>query len=230
MTSGGWVASANTMLPRTSVGRSLIQTILHSTPTTGYGNQSVQVVTDDAPTIASACLIRPGADTHAYNQDQRYVPLPLAWTQGNEIRLVGPANANEAPPGDYMLFIVNQSGVPCVARWVRVRAGATMPLVDVPGGGGIPTRYALRQSRPNAFSNSTRIAFDLPVACRVKLEIFDPQGRRVRRLLDAGMTPGSHAVDWDHRLEGGRAAKAGVYLYRLTAGSFRDQKRLILTP
>ena len=64
--------------------------------------------------IASLTLIRLGAVTHAFDQDQRYVPL--TFTQGAGTLNGSPlANANLAPPGYYMLFIVNSNGVPSIA-------------------------------------------------------------------------------------------------------------------
>ena len=64
-------------------------------------------------------LIRPGSTTHQVDTDQR--ALPLTFTAGSgQLTMRTPANGNIAPPGHYMLFIVNRSGVPSVARWVRL--------------------------------------------------------------------------------------------------------------
>jgi hypothetical protein len=77
------------------------------------------IQSSDAASIASVALIRPGAVTHAFDQDQRFVPL--TFTAGsNSLTIPAPANANLAPPGYYMLFIVNSSGVPSVASFVRL--------------------------------------------------------------------------------------------------------------
>lgn len=80
--------------------------------------------------VAGACLIRPGAATHTYNQDQRYVPLTVASQTGHQVVLNAPANAHEAPPGKYLLFVlrtdeVSGKAVPSVARWVNVGAAKT---------------------------------------------------------------------------------------------------------
>lgn len=73
-----------------------------------------------------------------------------------------------------------------------------------------PTAFALRQNRPNPFSGRTAIHFDLPVETRVRLEIFDAQGRRVRMLAEGTYPAGFHALEWDHRDDGGQALGAGV--------------------
>jgi hypothetical protein len=66
-------------------------------------------------------LIRNGAVTHSFNMDQRYVPLTFQQAAGG-LTVQAPADANLAPPGTYMLFIVNSNGVPSVAPFVRLPA------------------------------------------------------------------------------------------------------------
>jgi len=67
--------------------------------------------------IAQVSLIRLGAVTHGFNQNQRY--LRLAFTQGGGgLNVQAPQDAMTAPPGDYMLFIVNANGVPSLASGV----------------------------------------------------------------------------------------------------------------
>ncbi len=67
--------------------------------------------------ITSAVLVAPGATTHANDMSQRVVPLARNSTTGE---LTAPANENIAPPGYYMLYLVNAQGVPSAARWVSL--------------------------------------------------------------------------------------------------------------
>ncbi len=84
-------------------------------------NSSFFVQTPDAASIASVSLIRNGSVTHAFNMDQRFVPL--TFTQGSGgLNVQAPADANLAPPGYYMLFIVNSNGVPSIAPFVHLPA------------------------------------------------------------------------------------------------------------
>ena len=92
----------------------------------------------------------------------------------------------------------------------------------------LPNAFALRQNKPHPFSTSTTIRFELPARATVSLELFDAAGRLVRTLADGQFPAGFHDVDWDHRDEGGRPLRAGVYLYRIRAGTFGDQKKLVL--
>jgi hypothetical protein len=79
------------------------------------------VVTPDALNIASVSLVRPGAATHGFDQDQRFVPLSFI-LDGGDLRVQAPADGNLAPPGYYMLFVISQDGVPSVAEFVRLPA------------------------------------------------------------------------------------------------------------
>ena len=82
-----------------------------------YGAQFT-ISTPDAASISKVALVRLGAVTHSVNMEQRYVPLR---SPGNgQVSATAPANVNVAPPGYYMLFIVDSAGVPSVAKMVQL--------------------------------------------------------------------------------------------------------------
>jgi hypothetical protein len=95
----------------------------------GY-NSSFQVTTPDAANIAKVVFIRPGADTHGFDMEQRYVGLQFTAGSG-ALTVTAPPNSNIAPPGYYMLFLVNTSGVPSVATFVQL---STTPTNQPPKG------------------------------------------------------------------------------------------------
>jgi hypothetical protein len=84
----------------------------------GYGG-TYAVRTTQASPIRSAVLIRPGAVTHSSDSNQRLVDLPFTRT-ATGISVNVPNEPNLAPPGWYMLFVVDDNGVPSVADWVHV--------------------------------------------------------------------------------------------------------------
>jgi hypothetical protein len=90
--------------------------------------------------------------------------------------------------------------------------------------------FALEQNGPNPFAAATAIRFRIPAASKVRLEVFDVSGRLVKVLAEGKYPAGVHAVAWDKRDAAGRAASAGVYFYRLEAGTFRDQRKMVLLP
>jgi hypothetical protein len=136
-------------------------------------------------------------------------------------------------PGDTVTLTF---GVPAVAEgmvrdYVLVTRGvytSHAPTARLQPGTGLPTIFALLQNRPNPFGATTTIRFDLPVATIVKIEIFDLFGRRVKTLTDARWPAGYQHVEWDRRTDSGAMLRSGVYMYRITAGSFRDRRKLVI--
>jgi galactose oxidase-like protein len=89
------------------------------TPTNIQYGTTFSVQTPDASRIDSVSLIRLGSVTHAFNMDQRFLELAFSQQSGS-LNVQAPNSANLAPPGYYMLFIVDTSGVPSVASIVRI--------------------------------------------------------------------------------------------------------------
>jgi hypothetical protein len=85
--------------------------------TVGYG-QNFTVTTNG--TIATVVLIREGAATHAFDMSQREVGLSFT-VSGQTLTLTGPPNSAVAPPGNYLLFLVNTNGVPSIGQVVTVQ-------------------------------------------------------------------------------------------------------------
>ena len=84
----------------------------------GYG-ASFQVQTPDAANISSVVLMKNGAATHAFDMDQRMIGLSFT-VAGGALTVTAPPNGNIAPPGYYMLFLMNNSGVPSIAKFVQL--------------------------------------------------------------------------------------------------------------
>jgi hypothetical protein len=89
----------------------------------------LSISTPNAASIGKVALVRLGAVTHSVNMEQRYVPLSFN-ANGGAVNATSPANANVAPPGVYMLFVIDAGGVPSVAKMVRVGT----PTTTVTGG------------------------------------------------------------------------------------------------
>ena len=76
---------------------------------------------------------------------------------------------------------------------------------------------ALGPPHPNPFRTTVMLELDLPVETKVRLEVTDIQGRRVRLIRDGVLMPGPHMQSWDGTRPDGTAAPAGLYFVRLTA-------------
>jgi hypothetical protein len=98
-----------------------------SAPDTAQLGRSFFVATPDAASIADVTFIVPGSVTHSQDWTQRANHLDFAVVEGG-LAITLPSNQNAVPLGYYMLFLVNDNGVPSVAEWVRA----------VPSPAGIP--------------------------------------------------------------------------------------------
>jgi hypothetical protein len=84
-----------------------------------YG-ETFTVETPDAPSVTRGTLIRLGSATHSFNQSQVIYPLALTLGEGESLTATAPDRAELAPPGPYMLFLINDVGVPSVAKMVSI--------------------------------------------------------------------------------------------------------------
>ena len=139
--------------------------------------------------------------------------------------------------GDALTLNYSPSGTALseAASWyVVARPGdgsesAATPLRLAPAA-EVPRQFALHQNHPNPTRRTATIAFDLPVAVPVTLEVFDLLGRKVTTLADGAHPAGAHRIEYDLREAGGTPLRAGVYVYRLRAGTFEDQRKLTVLP
>lgn len=92
----------------------------------------------------------------------------------------------------------------------------------------LPDSYALQQNYPNPFNPSTIITFSLPRVSDISLLIYNTLGQRVRTLISGGLVAGTYRITWDGKDDHDRPVASGVYLYRLDAGNFTEQRKMIL--
>lgn len=83
--------------------------------------------------------------------------------------------------------------------------------------------FALAQNYPNPFNPITTIHFSTAKQMQVTLKVFDILGREIATLVDGKLTPGEHKVIFD-----GKNLPSGVYIYRLQAGDYYQQRKMIL--
>jgi hypothetical protein len=142
-------------------------------------------------------------------------------------------NSDSLPSGYLEWKYPYADGIPRLAS----KSGQTISLYDIDvvtdvGDGGepqtLPADFTLGNAYPNPFNPTTTISFDLPRREHARLVIIDVLGREVRTLVDRELSAGSYRVDWDGKDNLGRPVATGVYLYRLTAGSFSESKKMIL--
>jgi len=94
-------------------------TITSGPAAVGYG-QRFEIQTSYAAQITGVSLIRLGSVTHAFDVNTRFVPLAFSATTG-ELDVTAPSNPNLAPPGHYLLFLVNRNGVPSEGKIIQLQ-------------------------------------------------------------------------------------------------------------
>jgi hypothetical protein len=107
--------------------------VIDSAPTAVRWGDEFRIASG-SPDLQKAVLIAPGATTHAVDMNQRYVPLRVTANRaGTGLDVVAPTSAGVAPPGYYMLWLLDADGVPSRASWLRIGADAPdqPPLDDV---------------------------------------------------------------------------------------------------
>ena len=92
----------------------------------------------------------------------------------------------------------------------------------------IPKDYSVNQNYPNPFNPVTRFRYDLPEDALVNITIYDMMGRVVKTLINDQQTAGYKSLHWNATNDAGSPVSAGIYLYMIQAGDFRQTKKMIL--
>jgi YVTN family beta-propeller protein len=107
--------------------------------------------------IQRVTLVKTGSVTHSFNMDQRFVELPFT-VSGGQVSAQVPARASDVPPGMWMVFVIDDTGVPSEAKLLRMNVApalntAVTPVLTAPGNQastvGTAVNLALSASDPN---------------------------------------------------------------------------------
>jgi len=90
--------------------------VITAGPSTATWASTISVTTPSA--VSRVVLVRPSSVTHTNDMNQRHLELPFT-TTGTGVTADTPVSARVAPPGWYMLFLLNAAGVPSIAHWVK---------------------------------------------------------------------------------------------------------------
>jgi hypothetical protein len=92
----------------------------------------------------------------------------------------------------------------------------------------VPVVYVLHQNYPNPFNPVTTLQYDIPEDAMVNITIYDMMGRQVKSLVNGSQTAGYKSIQWDATNNTGQPVSAGLYLYTIQAGQFRQTKKMVL--
>jgi len=103
-------------------------------PTVGGYGASIIIPTPNAANVARVSLVKTGCQTHHYDTDMRLIWLPITNRGTNTVTVSAPINANIAPPGYYMIHVLNGSLVPSTAKIIKIPgtgSDTTPPTVTI---------------------------------------------------------------------------------------------------
>jgi hypothetical protein len=194
-------------------------------------------------TTASASSVHP----------DRYILPPLPPPGGADARFVTNRMVELSDEGSRKIISVGVNGVsyPLNVRWemkdppgtasliigekeIPLAGSGTLSIHDPaarialllspsPGQGFIPDEFALEQNYPNPFNPTTTISFDIGKPSFATLRIYDVLGREVATLVQRQMVPGRYTTSWN-----AEGLPSGIYYYGLSAGGFRDTKKMLI--
>ena len=91
-----------------------------------------------------------------------------------------------------------------------------------------PEVYTLHQNYPNPFNPITTLRYDLPVDALVNITICDMMGTVVKTLINNQQTAGYRSTQWNATNNAGSPVSAGIYLYMIQSGEYRQTKKMVL--
>jgi Flagellar hook capping protein len=127
---------------------------------------------------------------------------------------------------DWMVFATDGQDTTASAeiRTITIDARPVLSTDEL----AIPEVFALHQNYPNPFNPTTTIKYDLPQAQNVQVMIYDIMGRKVRTLVNEFQDIGYRTIQWNAADDFGRPVSAGMYVYTIQAGDFRQVKKMVL--
>ncbi|HIM26481.1 MAG TPA: T9SS type A sorting domain-containing protein [Candidatus Marinimicrobia bacterium] len=91
-----------------------------------------------------------------------------------------------------------------------------------------PVIFKLNNCYPNPFNPVTTLRYDLPEDALVNIIIYDMMGRVVKTLINDQQTAGYKSLQWNATNDADSPVSAGIYLYTIQAGEFRQTKKMVL--
>ncbi|MBN1559811.1 T9SS type A sorting domain-containing protein [candidate division KSB1 bacterium] len=106
-----------------------------------------------------------------------------------------------------------------------IQVSSATDVADTPA---MPIAHSLSQNYPNPFNPTTAISYALPERSEMMLNVYDIHGKLVRTLVTGLQPAGAYTITWDGVNNAGESVPSGIYLYRMTAGSFVKTERMTL--
>jgi hypothetical protein len=91
-----------------------------------------------------------------------------------------------------------------------------------------PVSYYLYNAYPNPFNPTTTLHYEFPKELLISFNIFDLMGHNIKSLINNKQPAGHHSIKWNATNNLGEPVSAGMYIYMIQAGEFRQVKKMVL--
>jgi YVTN family beta-propeller protein len=180
-------------------GAEAARPVINSAPSVVDVGRTVQLSVASGRPIARVTMVKTGSATHGWNMDQRFVDLPMNVLSASSVAVQIPGRASDVPPGLWMMFAIDNAGVPSVAKMVRIDIASKLNNNVVPV-----------LTSPGSQSSATGTAVSL------QLSASDPNNGDVLTYSASGLPPGL-SINSSTGLISGTPNTAGSYSVLLAA-------------
>jgi len=180
-------------------------------PAVSY-NRAVNIIRNDLTGMQINIFNKPVLSIFVFDRDKETISYRLVYQASTEI--------NENMMVGAWQYIIDAITGEILFKNSLISDPPPNPLNSI-GPALFPKDCVLEQNYPNPFNLATSINFELPKDSYVRLVVYDITGREVARLVDGTVEAGYHSVLWD-----ASSAASGMYIYRITAGSLTQAKRM----
>jgi hypothetical protein len=124
--------------------------------------------------------------------------------------------------------VVHSAIIDLASIWHTAWMNAGNPTLSINHKESIPNIISIHPNFPNPFNPSTTLHYDLSENVQVTLSIHDLMGRNIKTLVNEIQIAGAKSIQWDATNNDGHPLSAGLYLYTIHAGEFRQTKKMVL--
>jgi len=103
-----------------------------------------------------------------------------------------------------------------------------LTVMDVASADNLPESFRLHQNFPNPFNPVTQIRYDLQSSENVSINIYNVIGKHIKSLINENQDAGYQSIYWNATDASGQSVPAGMYIYTIQAGDFRETKKMVL--
>jgi len=134
------------------------------------------------------------------------------------------------PDGRYRMYLASmiRTGQGSDSLKWSIISATTSPSVSAESDPGIPSIINLFQNYPNPFNPTTKLRYDLSKSEYISINIYDHNGKHIKSLVNSIQGAGYRTIVWDATNNLGQPVSAGMYIYTIQAGGFRQTRKMIL--